>query len=126
MTVILFDDQFRNNLLPLSYTRPVSDIRVGILTIAEKWAFYFKITPSYLTEHYLQEKYPFSTGESNIIVNGSVCPDEELMEAIDKLTEGDALFAGAILIAVKLNEACAKDFDINRTEEYHKNEYIIS
>ena len=123
MTVILFDDQFRNNLLPLSYTRPVSEIRVGILTIAEKWALYFKITPSYLTQHYLQEKYPFNAGESNIIVNGSVCPDEELMEAIDKLTEGDALFAGAILIAVKLNEAGAKDFDISRTEEYHKNEY---
>lgn len=124
MTVILFDDQFRDNLLPLTYTRPVSEIRVGILTIAEKWAIYFKTSPSYLTVDYLQEKYPFAAGESNILINGAVCPDEELMEAIDKLTEGDALFAGAILIAVKLNKAGASEFNINRTAEYHKNEYL--
>jgi UDP-N-acetylglucosamine diphosphorylase/glucosamine-1-phosphate N-acetyltransferase len=123
MSVILFDDHFRNNLLPLTFTRPVSEIRVGILTIAEKWAFYFRTTPSYLTEDYLQEKYPFNAGESNIVINGSICPDEELMEAIDKLPEGDGLFAGSILIAVKLNEAGAKEFDINRTDGYHKHEF---
>ncbi|WP_411275119.1 putative sugar nucleotidyl transferase [Daejeonella sp.] len=123
MTVILFDDQFRNNLLPLTYTRPVSAIRVGILTIAEKWAFYFKTTPFYLTEQYLQEKYPFRVSEFNIMVNGSICPDEELVEAIERLAEGDAIVADGILIAVKLNESGVKEFNLNRTEEYNKNEY---
>ncbi len=123
MTVILIDDQFRNNLLPITYTRPVSEIRIGILTIAEKWALYFKTSPFYLTEEYLQEKYPFSTGDVNILINGSICPDEELIEAIDKLTEGDALVSGEIFIAVKLNEAGAREFDVKITNRYRKLEY---
>jgi hypothetical protein len=40
MAIILFDDNARNTLLPLTYTRPVADLRIGILTIAEKWAKY--------------------------------------------------------------------------------------
>ena len=123
MTVILFDDQFRNNLLPLTYTRPVSEIRIGILTIAGKWGLYFKTIPFYLTEEYLQKKYLFSTGEVNILINASVCPNEELMGAMDKLTDGDALVSGEILIAVKLNEAGAREFDMKMTNGYRKLEY---
>ncbi|MGB4398758.1 MAG: putative sugar nucleotidyl transferase [Daejeonella sp.] len=122
MTVILFDDQFRNNLLPISYTRPVSEIRVGILTIAEKWAHHFKTKPYYQTEEYLQDKYPYHSGESNLLINGSVCPDEELKEAIDRLGEGDALVAGEILIAVKLNEHGAKEFDLEHIDRFKKHE----
>ncbi|MES3016998.1 MAG: putative sugar nucleotidyl transferase [Bacteroidota bacterium] len=123
MAVILFDDQFRNNLLPLTYTRPVSEIRIGILTIAEKWGIYFKTTPFYLTEDYLQEKYPFRADKSNILINASVCPDEELAEAIDKLGEGDAIVAGNILVAVKLNEHGAKEFKSDSTTGYQISEY---
>ncbi len=32
-----FDGTVRNALLPFTFTRPVADIRVGILTIREKW-----------------------------------------------------------------------------------------
>jgi len=123
MTVILFDDQFRNNLLPLTYTRPVSEIRVGILTIAEKWAFYFKTNPYYLTEDYLREKYPFKADNSNILINGSICPNEELVEAIDKLNEGEAIVANGILIAVKLGESEAKKFNIDQTKGFSTKEY---
>ncbi len=123
MAVILFDDQFRNNLLPLTYTRPVSEIRIGILTIAEKWGIYLKTTPFYLTEDYLQEKYPFRTDKSNILINASVCPDEKLAEAIDKLGEGDAIVAGNILVAVKLNEHGAKEFKLDSTTGYQISEY---
>jgi len=123
MTVILFDDQFRNNLLPLTYTRPVSEIRIGILTIAEKWSFYFKTKAFYLTADYLQEKYPFSVGHVNMLINGSICPNEELMEAMEKLREGSALVTGDILIAVKLDQTGADEFSIDKTEEYHKYDY---
>lgn len=123
MTVILFDDQFRNNLLPISYTRPVSEIRVGILTIAEKWAHHFKTKPYYQTEEYLQEKYSYHAGISNVLINASICPDDELKEAIDRLGEGDALVAGEILIAVKLNEHGAKEFDLKHTDRFKKHEF---
>ncbi|MES2873379.1 MAG: GlmU family protein [Bacteroidota bacterium] len=123
MTVILFDDQFRNNLLPLTYTRPVSEIRIGILTIAEKWAFYLKTIPFYYTEDYLQDKYPLGIGESNLLINASICPDEELVEAIEKLKEGEAILSSGILIAVKLNESGAREFNVNRTNGYDTKKY---
>ena len=123
MTVILFDDQARNNLLPLAFTRPVSEIRVGILTIAEKWKHYLQAGVSYLTEEYLQEKYPLIFKDQNLFINAGICPDKELLEAIDRISEGDALFAGDSLIALKLNETAAREFNIGQTSRYQRKEY---
>ncbi|MCC8409213.1 glucose-1-phosphate thymidylyltransferase [Mucilaginibacter sp. UR6-1] len=110
MAIILFDDNAQNTLLPLTYTRPVANLRIGILTIDEKWATYLGSAYSYLTRDYLQGKFPLEIQDQNIFINGSVCPDEALAEAIDKLGEGEALKAGELLIAVKLNETGAKSF----------------
>ncbi len=123
MTVILFDDQFRNNLLPLTFTRPVSEIRIGILTIAEKWKLYLKSSPYYLTEDYLQDKYPFRTGEMNMLINAAICPDDELVEQLDTLQEGEALVSGDVLIAVKLNEWAAREFTPRQISQYRPREY---
>jgi UDP-N-acetylglucosamine diphosphorylase/glucosamine-1-phosphate N-acetyltransferase len=102
MTIILFDDSSRDSLLPLTFTRPVAELRIGILTIAEKWAYYLQKKPFYKTAEYLQEKFPFKSSENNLYINGSVCPDEAILEAIDKLTAGQALISGGdILIAAK-------------------------
>ena len=75
MGIILFDDQFRTNLLPLSFTRPVSEFRIGILTIADKWKRYLNAEISYLTEEYLQEKYPLIIDSDNLLINSAICPD---------------------------------------------------
>lgn len=110
MTIILFDDASRESLLPLTFTRPIADLRVGILTIAEKWQHYFKSAPAFKTVAYLQHKFPFNSSENNLFINGSICPDEGLLEAVDKLTEGDALIQDNILIAVKVGNSQAKSF----------------
>ena len=55
--VILFDDDNWNGLLPLSFTRPVCEIRVGILTIREKWEKVLDARCSYITQDFLSEKY---------------------------------------------------------------------
>lgn len=110
MAIILFDDNAQNTLLPLTYTRPVANLRIGILTIDEKWAKYLGSAYSYFTRDYLQAKFPLGIQEQNIFINGSVCPDDGLAEAIDKLDEGEALKANSLLIAVKLNETGAKSF----------------
>lgn len=123
MSVILFDDQLRNNLLPLCFTRPVSEIRIGILTIAEKWKQRLQTEVSYLTEDYLQEKYPLILNERNVFINSSVCPDDELSEAITMLSEGDALLSGNILIAVRLNETAAKEFNTVNPDQYRRVEF---
>jgi len=52
MNYILFDGTVRNALLPFTFTRPVADIRVGILTIREKWEKYLGATTTTLTEKY--------------------------------------------------------------------------
>lgn len=100
MNYILFDSTNRTNLLPLTFTRPVADIRLGILTIREKWEHYLGQKTSSLTEGYLEAKFPTKIADKNILINGSVCPSEELLEEINKLKEGQRLVKEDSLIAM--------------------------
>ncbi|WP_184550244.1 GlmU family protein [Mucilaginibacter sp. FT3.2] len=111
MALILFDDNAHQTLLPLTYTRPVADLRIGILTIAEKWAKHLNTSTSFHTLDYLQPKFPAKIEADNIFVNGAVCPDESLLEAINKLQAGEALKYNDQLLAVRLNQAEAEAFD---------------
>ena len=101
MNIILFDElNIRQNLLPLTFTRPVAEIRTGILTITEKWQHFFKDRVSHLTEDYLQKKFPARpVVGSNVYVNGAVCPDVALVVKVRNLAPGQALFKQNMLIA---------------------------
>jgi UDP-N-acetylglucosamine diphosphorylase/glucosamine-1-phosphate N-acetyltransferase len=101
MNLILFDEPaIRQNLLPFTFTRPVADIRTGILTIAEKWAHYAKEPVSFLTEDYLQAKFPAKTAAATLYVNGALFPDEALFAAISGLKSGEALVHESRLLAL--------------------------
>ena len=84
MNYILFDGPFRDNLLPLTFTRPVAEIRLGITTIKEKWELLLKNSTSVLTQDYLTEKYPSTVAEDNIFINASVLPTNSLVEEAKK------------------------------------------
>jgi len=112
MAIILFDDNAHQTLLPLTYTRPVADLRIGILTIAEKWAKRLNASFSFYTQPYLQAKYPVTLQDENLFINGSVCPDENLLEVIQELAAGDALYQQQILLAVKLDRIAAANFSL--------------
>ncbi len=99
MNYILFDDKSRENLLPFTFTRPVGEIRIGILTIKEKWEKYLNSTVSYKTEDYLSVKYPIKIEKNNIYINASVLPNTELVNAIKNLKDNEALVSDNILIA---------------------------
>src|SRR5690606_23314526 len=99
MNYILFDGNRRNALLPFTYTRPVADIRIGILTIREKWEFYLGNTTTTITEEYLSDKYPMVEAEENILINSSYLPNEELVELISNLEENQAIVKGDDIIA---------------------------
>ena len=99
MNYILFDGPHRLNLLPFTYTRPVADIRVGILTIRQKWERYLGYTITSVTEDYLSEKYPMVEFESNIMINASYLPNAELVARIQSLQEDEAIFSGDDVIA---------------------------
>jgi UDP-N-acetylglucosamine diphosphorylase/glucosamine-1-phosphate N-acetyltransferase len=111
MAIILFDDNAHQTLLPLTFTRPVADLRIGILTIAEKWDKLFNVGYSFYTQPWLQAKFPVKIEERNLFINGSICPDETLVAAVLKLHGNEALMHAGKLVAVKLNEKDALGFE---------------
>jgi len=114
MAIILFDDNAHQSLRPLTFTRPVANLRIGILTIAEKWGKYLQSDFSFHTQPWLQEKFPLKIEADNLFINGSVCPDDLLLKAIDLLKTGEALTYNELLVAVKLCEKDAIGFDYNK------------
>ena len=110
MNYILFDGTVRNALLPFTFTRPVADIRVGILTIREKWERYLNTTTTTVTEEYLSEKYPMVELEENILINASFLPNKELVHKIKALQRNEAIFKGEDVIAFFSLEAQEVDF----------------
>ena len=99
MNYILFDGDVRDALLPFTYTRPVADIRIGILTIREKWEKRLGLTTTTLTEEYLEEKYPMVEMEVNIMINASFLPTDPLVLLIKKLRINQAVFFGDKVVA---------------------------
>lgn len=122
---ILFDDSSRSDLLPLVFTRPVADIRIGILTIREKWEKYLNAQTSTLTEKYLSTRFPLVKGKNNILINASVCPNRELVKQILKLQPDQSLVCKDYIIALHVID---KDLDqvdnleSSRVEEVEKRE----
>lgn len=102
MNLILFDNPtIRQNLLPFTFTRPVADIRVGILTIAEKWEKYLQAKPSFSTEDYLSKKFITHLTSDNLWINGAVCPNTELIAAIHSLKPGDCITKDKMILVVR-------------------------
>lgn len=119
MNYILFDGPSRNNLLPFTYTRPVADIRIGILTVREKWEMFLGTTTTTVTEEYLSEKFPMVEMEQNIMINASFCPNGKLVELIKDLEENQAIFSGEDVIAFyTLNTQDEIDFDAYEAIEF--------
>jgi len=109
MNYILFDDN-RTQLLPLTFTRPVAELRVGILTIREKWEKYLGASTSTITESYLQKKYPLNAQKQNILINGSILPNEQLVKEIVSLKEQEGLVQGKTIIAAFAHSNSLADF----------------
>ena len=120
MNYILFDGPSRNNLLPFTYTRPVADIRIGILTIREKWEAYLDFTTTTVTEDYLSEKYPMVEMDENIMINASYLPNLELAEMVKSLEANQAIFKDEDVIAFHTKDTQEEiDLDTYQAIEYH-------
>ncbi len=119
MNYILFDGTVRNALLPFTFTRPVADIRVGILTIREKWEKYLGSTTTTITEEYLSEKFPMVEMEENVMINASFLPNEVLAEMVKGLEPNQAIFKGDDVIAFFTEDNQEEvDFDNYEIIEY--------
>jgi UDP-N-acetylglucosamine diphosphorylase/glucosamine-1-phosphate N-acetyltransferase len=104
MNIILFDGRERAGLLPLCFTRPVSELRTGILTIREKWEGRLPGTYSWKTENYLQDKYPLNIEKHNLVLNAHACPTDELVKLVGQLEDGFGIKWHGMKIAALLGE----------------------
>jgi len=128
MNYILFDDASRNNLLPLVFIRPVADLRVGILTIREKWEKHLNCKTSSLTEDYLSIKYPLNLEKDNFLINSSIIPSPELIDEIHQLKPNQALSGGEYVIAYNIpgenfetmSEDSTSNYDEVESKAVHK------
>ena len=99
MNYILFDSDVRKSLLPFTYTRPVADIRIGVLTIREKWEKFLGFTTTSITEEYLENKYPMVELDKNILINASFLPTKNLVKQVSNLSNNQAIFKDDQVIA---------------------------
>ena len=126
MNYILFDGPSRNHLLPFTFTRPVADIRIGILTIREKWEQRLGITTSTLTEEYLSQKYPMVELEENVMINAAFVPTDNLQEMVENLSANQAIFLGEDVIAFYTQENQEEvDFEKYEIIEYDFDDLIF-
>lgn len=120
--IILFDAEVRNHLLPLTYSRPVADLRIGILTIREKWEQHLRMPASFLTQNYLQDLFPLNYSDQNLLINGCVLPTPGVVALVLDLAPGEAYIKDGELIAACLDgdaiSALAEDEDFGDIEAF--------
>lgn len=107
--IILFGDDNWFHLLPLTFTRPIAELRVGILTIKEKWEIHLNGHVSYITQDYLAEKYPINIEDDNLLINSTLLPSNIILNYIKQLQLNEALLLGDELLAARLS---ADQFDL--------------
>ena len=121
MNYILFDSDVRNSLLPFTFTRPVAEIRIGILTIREKWEFFLGFTTTTITEEYLEAKYPMVELNENILINASFLPTKNLVNQVKKLSKNQAIFQGEQVVAFFTSDTQENvDFDSYEQLEFQE------
>jgi UDP-N-acetylglucosamine diphosphorylase/glucosamine-1-phosphate N-acetyltransferase len=94
----LFDEpRLRRQLYPFSLSRPLAHLRVGILTIVEKWTHYLSKSPEIITADYLQSPSQAPEG-LHVLINAAMCPNPTLWQSIRALKPGQVLMAGQELL----------------------------
>ena len=129
--LILFDDDDAwQDLLPLTYTKPISELRVGILSIREKWEQIIDSKASYITQDFLAEKYPISIGDDNLLINSTYLPTPEMVLLISDLALNEAILCQDQLIAARLDskqfDKLIKDNEIEEIQGYTLPENDVS
>ncbi len=125
MNIILFDQpNFRNQLKPITLTRPIGKIRIGILTVDEKWQRYINAEVSFLTEKYLSQKYKTIYVEENVYINASCLPNMPLALAISKLQNSEVLVSKGVILAFVSSEKF--EFHQINTDTFKEIEYARS
>lgn len=117
--IILFDGNDWGNFLPLSYTRPIACLRLGILTIVEKWNYLTNAKISYCTQAHLNNKFATNIEEDNFLVHGSIIPDKHFANSLNSLAINTGYYYESNLIFARLDSEHFLSF-IHSTENFNK------
>lgn len=104
MNVILFDSDARHNFLPLVATRPMGELTIGAMTLRARWERFLHASASYITQDYLQPKYPIHIASENLVINAGFLATPTLCERVVTLDISEALLWEGELVAARLNE----------------------
>lgn len=105
MNYILFDNRETwFNLLPLTFTRPVSELRTGIYTLRERWEKFLGQPCSFITAPYLQDRFLLNIEDVNLLINSALIPESSLVKVVCSLAPGESLVAGNFFLAACLKE----------------------
>lgn len=115
MNYILADGPRRDALLPFTFTRPVAEVRIGILTIREKWEKHLQTQVSFKTEAYLAEKYPLVTAPDNVVIISSIVPTKEFVDLVTSLKKNQAISYQENIVAYR-TEAPEQELDVSSYE----------
>ncbi|WP_107038680.1 putative sugar nucleotidyl transferase [Brumimicrobium mesophilum] len=100
MNIILHDLSNHLTFAPLTLTRPVGNLRIGMWTNDERWQFYLpEASVSFKTEDYLSDKFPMKQSKDNIWINSAVIPNAELVELVQKLEVNQSLYMQGVFLA---------------------------
>ena len=92
--LLLHDNGLHLRFAPLTLTRPLGDVRVGVLTNKERWERWIpEATVSFITESYLQKKFPEIHGQEEVEINAAVIPTEAIAAAVVSL-KADQILMG--------------------------------
>lgn len=99
--IILYDGENASNLYPLTFTKPIAELRIGILTIKEKWERYLGAKGSFLTSAYLAQKFTSTVTNDNIFILGNTLPDENVLDDVKSLSINCGISHNGSLIAFR-------------------------
>jgi UDP-N-acetylglucosamine diphosphorylase/glucosamine-1-phosphate N-acetyltransferase len=101
MNFILFDGQHHQKLKPLTLTRPVSDLRVGLFKIHEKWSNFLGSEVGVRSKDYLADKFSSNKAQADIGISGALLPSKEICEAIEDLEDNTIMIKDGKVLAIK-------------------------
>ncbi len=122
MKIVLVDSNWKK-FLPVSFTRPVSHLRCGILKIYEKWDRLLKLDSVSVSENYLNQKFFQGFDGGAVIINSKVLPSADLVSTIKELNDKEILTAKGTWIAIKSDGGFNEDSWKNATPRIYNGDF---
>ena len=126
MQLVFSDAQYWEDFLPLTFTRPVAEMRMGILTFSERWKKLLDIDEVfYITENYLQDKFKKPEPKQSLFIVPNFFPSNEVLRQIKELQPGEALVYENEVLVANINMDNFSLNQINKMTDIHEKLFFI-